>query len=159
MVRILLSATVSAALCMLNVAPAAAQAYRSGFDAPRGATATVNLRMPLGGRTQARERLSYGLTLGYGQEIGSPSFDGRTMTRQVNVADIRFNSAGELRNARLVGVDVARLNAGERNMALTGDMWWLVVAAIAAGLGICGLADCFDSGDEDSPGNSTGTAN
>ena len=45
MVRKVVSATVSAALCMLSVAPAMAQDYRyTGFDAPRGATATVNLR-------------------------------------------------------------------------------------------------------------------
>ena len=56
MVRKFVSATVSAALCMMTVAPAMAQEYRfAGFDAPRGATATVNLRVPMG-----RERQSSG---------------------------------------------------------------------------------------------------
>ena len=67
MVRKLVSATVSAALCLFAVAPipASAQDYRfTGFDAPRGATATVNLRVPMG--REHAQRASYGLTLSYG---------------------------------------------------------------------------------------------
>ena len=84
-----------------------AQDYRfSGFDAPRGATATVNLRVPLGtSRQQADRRMSYGLTLGYGQTVGAPTLDGRTATRSVNLADLRFNNSGELRNARVVDTE------------------------------------------------------
>ena len=112
MVRKLVSATVSAALCMLSVAPAMAQDYRfTGFDAPRGATATVNLRVPLGmSRQQTDRRMSYGVTLGYGQTAGSPALDGRTTTRAVNLADLRFNNSGELRNARVASFDLANLD-------------------------------------------------
>ena len=39
----LLAATVSAALCFASVSPAFAQDYRfTGFDAPKGLTATAN---------------------------------------------------------------------------------------------------------------------
>ena len=94
MVRKFVSATVSAALCIASVLPgiAAAQDYRfAGYDAPQGATATVNLRVPLTTQRQARQRMSYGLTLGYGSSAGSPTMDGTSVTRQVNVADLRFN--------------------------------------------------------------------
>ena len=75
--RKFVAATVSAALCMTSMLPgiAAAQEHRfTGFDAPRGATATVNLRIPLG--LERRSRPSYGLTLGYGQTV-APGVDGR----------------------------------------------------------------------------------
>ncbi|MGZ8336673.1 MAG: hypothetical protein ACXWU1_08435, partial [Allosphingosinicella sp.] len=75
MLKKFVSATVSAALCLMSAAPAMAQEYRStGVQAPRGITATVNLRVPLGRADRARP--SYGLTLGYGQSF-SPTLDGR----------------------------------------------------------------------------------
>ena len=155
MVRKLVSATVSAALCLMSVAPgiAVAQEYRpTGFDAPRGATATVNLRVPLG-RENARQA-SYGLTLGYGQTVGSPTLDGRTMTRAVNLADFRF-SGDRLRNARVGGFDLANLDRDRRFNNLTGEgnALWIVVGLVAAGVAVCLLADCFD-GDDDSPDSS-----
>ena len=153
MVRKLVCATVSAALCMLSVAPAMAQDYRfTGFDAPRGATATVNLRVPLGvQRHQAQRRMSYGLTVGYGQTMGSPTLDGRTTTRAVNVADVRFNRDGELRNARVASFDLANLERDRRYQNLAGEVStvWIVVGLVAAGVAVCLLADCF-GGDEDS---------
>lgn len=154
MVRKLVSATVSAALCMLSVAPAMAQEYRfTGFDAPRGATATVNLRVPLGMPAQRTERrMSYGVTLGYGQIMGAPTLDGRTMTRAVNLADFRFNNRGELRNARVVSLDLANLDRDRRFQNLNGEVStvWIVVGIVAAGVAVCLLADCFD-GEEDTP--------
>ena len=155
MVRKFVSATVSAALCMLSVMPsvAAAQEYRfTGFDAPRGATATVNLRVPMG-RENAR-RASYGLTLGYGQTMGTETLDGRTMTRAVNLADLRFTGA-ELRQARVASFDLANLDEDQRVNNLTGEgnTLWIVVGLVAAGVAICLLADCFD-GDDDSPDSS-----
>ena len=154
MVSKFVSATVSAALCMLSVMPgvAAAQEYRfAGFDAPRGATATVNLRVPMG-RENAR-RASYGLTLGYGQAMGTQNLDGRTMTRAVNLADLRFTGS-ELRQARVASFDLANLDEDERVNNLTGEgnTLWIVVGLVAAGVAICLLADCFD-GDDDSSSN------
>ena len=156
MVRKFVSATVSAALCMMSVAPgvAAAQEYRfSAFDAPRGATATLNLRVPMG--REFRERASYGLTLGYGQTMATPTMDGRTMTRAVNVVDFRFRG-DELRQARVASFDLANLDRSRRQMNLTGqgdNTVWIVVGLVAAGVAVCLLADCFDGDDDDSPSN------
>lgn len=154
MVRKLVSATVSAALCMMSVAPALAQEHRfTGFDAPRGATVTLNFRVPLGTAQQTRERMSYGLTLGYGQSVGA-DLDGMSRTRRVNVADIRFNTGGELRNARLAGFDLANLDRS-RAMNLTGGNTTLLVVGglVVAGVAICLLADCFDGDDEEEESN------
>ena len=155
MVRKFVSATVSAALCMASLVPgiAAAQEYRfSGYDAPRGATATVNLRVPLGPRQ--RERTSYGLTLGYGRTTGA-GLDGMARTRAVNVADIRFRG-GELSQARVAAFDLANLDDSRRRMNLTGEgnTLWIIVGLVAAGVAICLLADCFD-GDDDSDSSSS----
>ncbi|HST36796.1 MAG TPA: hypothetical protein VLK25_09235 [Allosphingosinicella sp.] len=150
MVRKFVAATVSAALCFAALAPgvATAQDYRfAGFDAPRGAVATLNLRVPLGSERQARERLSYGLTLGYGAVAGGPALDGTTITRQVRVADLRFDRHGEVRNARVAGLDLANLDRDRRASNLTGEMStvWIVIGIVAVGAGVCLLADCFDS--------------
>ena len=159
MVRKLVCATVSAALCTMSVAPAMAQDYRfTGFDAPRGATATVNLRVPLGtSRQQTDRRMSYGVTLGYGRTVGAPTLDGRTTTRAVNLADFRFNGSGELRNARVASFDLANLDQDRRFNNLTGEgnTLWIVVGLVAAGVAICLLADCFEGGDDDSSSSSS----
>ena len=148
MVSKLASATVSAALCLTSVAPAMAQEYRfAGFDSPRGATATVNLRVPMG--REHRDRATYGLTFGYGQTLGAPTLDGRTMTRAVNVADIRF-SGRDLRHARVASFDLANLDR-DRRMNLTGggNGLYFAMGAIAAGALVCFvITDCF-GGDDD----------
>jgi hypothetical protein len=142
---------------MLSVAPAWAQDYRfTGFDAPRGATATVNLRVPLGvSREQADRRMSYGLTLGYGQTVGTPALDGRTASRAVTLADFRFNNGGELRNARVASFDLANLDRDRRYQNLAGEVStvWIVVGVVAVGVGVCLLADCFGGDDEDAVPN------
>ena len=150
--RKFVTATVSAALCLMSVAPgvAAAQEYRyTGYDAPGGVTATVNLRVPLGRAPAARP--SYGLTLGLGQPVGS-GLEGRTHYRAVNVADFRFNDSG-LSQARVASFDLANLDQ-DRRMNLTGPgkkTWLLIGAIVVAGVVICLAADCFDDDDEDSP--------
>lgn len=146
MVRKLVSATVSAALCAASFLPgiAVAQEYRfSGFDAPRGATATVNLRVPFG--PESRSRPSYGLTLGYGQTLGA-GLDGRTHARAVNLADFRF-SGGELSQARVATFDLANLDRDRRmNLTGAGKKTWLILGAVVVGVAIC-LAVCFDDND------------
>ncbi|HET9426768.1 MAG TPA: hypothetical protein VFO69_00260 [Allosphingosinicella sp.] len=156
MVRKFVSATVSAALCIFCIVPSAAMAqdYRfTGFDAPKGATATLNLRVPMG-RQHAR-RASYGLTLGYGQEMGPIAFDGRTTSRAVNVADIRF-SGDRLRSARVAGFDLANLDR-DRRLNLTGGgigSTGFIIGAIAAGALICFvITDCFDDDDDEAVPN------
>ena len=149
--RKFVTATVSAALCLASVMPAAAAAqdYRySGFDAPRGATATLNLRMPLGHQT--KKKPSYGLTFGLGKPMGA-GYDGRPVTRQLTLADIRFTDRGKLDQAKLASFDLANLDK-DRRMNLTGEgnTLWIVVGLVAAGVAICLLADCFEGDDEES---------
>jgi hypothetical protein len=150
MVRKLVNATVSAALCLLCVTPVAAQDYRfSGFDAPRGATATINMRVPMG-REHAR-KASYGLTLGYGQQMGPLSFDGRTTSRAVRVADLRF-AGTRLKSARVASFDLANLDK-DRRLNLTGGFGTttFLLGAVAAAAAICFvITDCFDD-DEAQP--------
>ena len=153
MVRKFVSATASAALCIASLVPgmAAAQEYRStAFEAPRGATATVNLRVPFG-PNQAR-RTTYGLTLGYGQTV-APGLDGRTTTRAVNFADLRFGADHQLRHARVASFDLANLDQTRRRMNMTGgedSTLWIVVGVVAAGAVACFVIwDCFDDDDDD----------
>ena len=152
MVRKILSATVSAALCLTAITPAMAQDYRfAGFEAPRGAAATVNLRMPLG--RENRDRASYGLSFGYGRTSGDPDLGNRTTSRAVTFADFRF-SGSELREARLASFDLTNLDETRRRMNLTGgedNTLWIVVGLVAAGVAVCLLADCFGDDEEDSP--------
>lgn len=145
----LFAATVSTALCLTSVTPALAQDHRfTGFDAPRGLTATANLRVPLGARSKTRKP-SYGLTLGLGREVGA-GYDGRPVTRALPLADLRFSGEGRVSTARLAGVDLANLDR-QRRMNLTGGggTTWFVLGAIAAAAGICLLTDCLGDGDDD----------
>jgi len=147
--RKFVTAAVSAALCLASVAPAAAQSYRSqGFDGPRGANATLNLRIPLGRTPGAKARPTYGLTFGMGKEAGA-GLDGRPISRQLTLGDIRFNERGKLRKAQLASFDLAHLDR-DRRMNLTGGdpTLWIVVGAVAAGVAVCLLSDCFNLDDE-----------
>ena len=158
--RKFVAATVSAALCMTSMLPgiAAAQEHRfTGFDAPRGATATVNLRIPLG--PERTSRPSYGVTFGYGQTV-APGVDGRTASRAINFADIRFTGeAPRLSQARFAGFDLANLDQDRRlNMVGGGKKSFLWIGLlILAGVIVCVAAGCFDSEgnevDVDSPSN------
>jgi hypothetical protein len=148
----LVSATVSAALCMLSVTPAFGQDNRfTGFDAPRGATVTANLRIPLG--REAKRQPSYGLTLGYGQETGA-GLDGRTATRAFRLADLRFSPEGRMRQARLFGFDLAD-PAGNRRMNLTGSSstTWIIVGVAAGAVAACLAFECFEGDDDDAVPN------
>ena len=159
--RKFVAATVSAALCMTSALPgvAAAQEHRfTGFDAPRGATATVNLRIPLG--PEQRSRPSYGLTIGYGQTV-APGVDGRTTSRALNFADFRFTGeTPRLSQARLAGFDLANLDQDRRLNMLGGGgkkTWIWIALLVLAGVIVCSIAGCFDSEgnevDVDSPSN------
>jgi len=152
MVRNFVGAAVSAALCFLSATPIAAQEYRfTGFDAPRGATATVNLRVPMG--RENAHRASYGLTLGYGQQVAPMTVDGRTSSRAVNLVDLRF-SGDRLKNARVASFDLANLDR-DRRLNLTGGGFsttTFLIGAVAAAAAICFvITDCFDDGTDAEP--------
>lgn len=153
MVRKIVTATVSAALCMMSVTPAMAQTYRySGFDAPRGATATLNLRVPLGREAKAKSKATYGLTFGLGQTAGV-GYDGRPITRALPIADLRFSGAGKLDRARVATFDLANLDEDKRLKMAGGEgnTLWIVVGLVAAGAAVCFvITDCFGDDDEES---------
>ena len=150
MVRKFVSATVSAALCLMSAAPVMAQDYRfSGFDAPRGATAAFNVRVPMG--REHADRASYGLTLSMGQQVGAPALDGRTVTRSVRFADFRFNGT-ELRNARVASLDFANPEHNRRFSNLTGADSSLMTIGLVVGAGalVCFvITDCFGDDDDE----------
>ena len=149
----LLAATVSAALSLASISPALAQDQRfTGFDAPRGLTATASFRVPLGREAKAR-RPSWGVSLGLGREVGA-GYDGRPVTRSIHLADLRFSGEGRVSQARLAGVDL-RDPAGKRRMNLTGGIntTWFILGAVAAAGGICLLTDCLGEGDDDAVPN------
>jgi len=155
MVRKFVTATVSAALCLSAMTPAFAQDYRfAGFDAPRGAPATANLRVPLG-RESRLARPSYGFTLGYGKTIGTSALDGSTTSRAMNLADIRFSgSTPKLQRANLASFDLANLDKDRRlNMVGGGGaMSWIIIGA-AAGAACFLVFDCFGGDDNDADNN------
>jgi hypothetical protein len=149
----LVAAAVSAALSLASLSPALAQDRSlAGAEAPRGLSATANLRIPLGRDTRSR-RASYGLTLGLGREVGA-GYDGRAVTRSIRLADLRFSGEGRLSQARLAGLDLAA-PARERRMKLMGGVstTWFILGALAAGAGICLLTDCLGEGDDDAVPN------
>ncbi len=150
MVRKITAAAVSAALCLAPATPAFAQSVADNeLQAPLGATATLNLRVPLGNARNTQEP-TYGLRLGYGHLVGSRP-DGRALTRQVRMADIRFSSDGVLRQANVASFDLANLDQDRRFDRLVGgiDPTWLIVGAIAGGVAVCMLADCFGGDGDD----------
>jgi hypothetical protein len=150
MVRKSVSAAVTVALCLMSATQAVAQEYRfTGFDPPQGATATVNLRVPIG--DDHRRQPTYGLTFGYGYDLGGPNMNGRTMTRSVQLADFRFRG-DQLQNARVASFDLANLDQ-DRRLNFQGDgsdnTWLYIGGAVVAGLVICLLAECFEGDDDD----------
>lgn len=151
MVRKFVAATVSAALCLWSVTPAMAQDYRySGFDSARGATATANLRIPLGRQAKSK-KATYGLTFGIGKPMGA-GYDGRPITREMRLADIRFSTDGKLDRAQVASFNLADPRGDRMNLTGEGNTLWIVVGLVAAGVAVCLLADCFGD-DDDSPAN------
>ena len=149
MIRKIVSATVSAALCLMPVGPALAQSYnQTDLGAARGAQAGVNLRIPLG--TVKKAEPTVGLTFSFNRTVGA-DYDGRARNREVRVADIRFGTDGHLRQAKVASFDLANLDRDKRmNLTGEGNTLWIVVGLVAAGVAICLLADCFDGDDENS---------
>ena len=136
MTRKLTTGIATMSLVLGSATPALAQEQRfAGFDGPRGTTATVNLRIPLGGRAGARaERPSFGLTIGHGQPIASSDPSGRSTVRQIRLADLRLDRDGisraELATFNLANLEgdarVRRLNPSENKK---NTVWLALMAA------------------------------
>jgi len=154
MIRKFLTASVATALIATSMTPAMAQShFSSDLQAPLGATATVNFKVPLGAAPAKARKATYGLTLGYGQRLDSLTADGRVATREARMADIRFTDAFMLQRAEVMTFDLANLDKDKRlNMGPDGtkdSTLWIVVGLVAAGVAVCLLADCFDDDDDD----------
>jgi hypothetical protein len=146
--RKIIAAAASTALCLMSIAPAYAQANHSpAFDAPRGAAATMNLRVPFGARGK-KAKPTYGLSLTYGRTMATSALDGKTFTRATTLADLRFDGEG-LNRAKVASFDLANLDEDKR-LNLTGGSNTLLWVAIAAGAGVAAyLLFIEDDDDED----------
>jgi len=106
-VKTILATTLSGAVMLATVAPAAAQDYRftDSFAPQRDeVTATLNYRVPLG---PTRQRPSYGLTINASRADDAMEMaDGTTWRPQRGLADIRFDEDG-LAQAQFGGLDFA----------------------------------------------------
>ncbi|MGF1550697.1 MAG: hypothetical protein ACFBQW_09275 [Sphingomonadaceae bacterium] len=151
----LMAATASVALCTMSVAPAAAETSTleamqyQGFQAPRGATATANFRVPLGDGSE-EGKATYGLTFSMGKTMGSPTMGEQPITREMRLADVRF-SGDKLVKAQVTSVDFANLEKDER-LGLTGPdaTLWTVAGLVAVGVLACFVIwECFDDDDDD----------
>ncbi|MGZ8312397.1 MAG: hypothetical protein ACXWUR_10065 [Allosphingosinicella sp.] len=132
--RQLVAGAASTLSCLVPaMAVEAQESLYSSFEPPRGATATINLRVPLGHRAQPA-RPSLGLTVAFGQPVGSPLADGRTAVRQFRLADFRLDRRGVSR-AELVTFDLAHPGRdGRLHIGGAKKSYVLAVLTIAAGV-------------------------
>lgn len=151
MIRHILSASVASALMVANVSPAFAQSYAmADQQAPLGATATVNFKVPLGAAPAEEKKASYGLTLGYGQRLDSLTPDGRIATRQTKLADLRFSDGFKLNKAEVATFDLANLDEDQRlNMAPGKSTLPLIAIGLAVGAVLLWAAIEDDDDDDD----------
>ena len=101
------------ALCSTSLGPAHGQEHRfAGFDTPRGTTAAVRVRIPIGGSEPRARRPSVAFTLDRGLEQGGADGRGGTATRPLRLLEFSLDRAG-LQRARLAGLDI-RTPAGDQ---------------------------------------------
>lgn len=146
--RKLIAAAASTALCLVSIAPAYAQAsHHSVLDAPKGATATANVRVPFGGKGK-KAVSTYGLSLTYGRTMASPALDGKTITRAAPIADLRFDSKG-LNRAEVATLDFANPEEDARLNMVGGGGNTLLWVALVAAAGVGAYFLFIDDDDED----------
>lgn len=147
-----IATTLSGAVLLATVAPAAAQDYRAtGGFAPQEdeVSATVNYRIPFGAKA---EKPSVGLTLAASRADDAVDMaDGRIYRPQRSLADIRFDDAG-LAQAEIGGVNLA--SKAEQERLGFGDMeWtpktWIFAAIIVGGLIWWAVEEGDDDDDDD----------
>lgn len=152
MMRKFLCASVATAMIAGSISPAAAQSFMSEQQAPLGATATVNFKVPLGTVPTKARKPTYGLTLAYGQRLDSLTSDGRVRTREAKLADFRFTGGFKLHQAEVMSFDLANLDEDPR-LNLGPDKgkeatWLWVGGAVLLGVGLYLLLDDDDDDDE-----------
>ena len=156
MMRKLLSASVATALVFGSIAPAYAQSYAfEPAQAPLGATATLNFKVPLGSSANKPRKATYGITMAYGQRLNSTTQDGRIATKSAKLADIRFTAEDQkLAKAEFATFDLANLDKDKRLNLGPDGTWdtttWLVLGGlVAAGIIIWVVASDDDDDDDD----------
>ena len=156
MMRKLLSASVATALVIGSVAPAYAQNYAfEPAQAPLGATATLNFKVPLGSSAHQSRKATYGITMAYGQRLNSTTQDGRIATKSAKLADIRFTATDrKLQKAEFASFDLANLDKDKRLNLGPDGTWdtttWLVIGGlVAAGILIWVFADDNNNDDDE----------
>ena len=158
MIRHLVSMTTMAAVCLAPMAPAVAQSYRATeLEAPRGATVSLDFRMALGapGQAQAEQGPTFGVRMGIGRTFAAPTtaFDARgTITREVRLADFRFDTGGSLARAEVASFDLANLDRDPRLSMSEGDgkdsTTWIIIGLVIAGAVAWAVLDDDDEEDE-----------
>lgn len=149
MMRDLIAGTAMLALCTSSLAPALAQEHRfAGFDAPRGTTAAVRLRIPLGGSQGRARRPSVGFTLGQGIEQAETNPGGGTSTRQLRLLELSLDREG-IRDARLAGFDIRALEGQQPRLGIAGDTKNGAVIFLAFLLSVLAGIILLDGGDRD----------
>ena len=156
MMRKVLSASAATALLFGTVTPAFANNYAfEPVQAPLGATATLNFKVPLGAGAAKQRKATYGITMAYGQRLNSTTADGRIATKAAKIADIRFSADdSKLQKAEFATFDLANLDKDKRlNLGPDGTWdtttWLLIGGLVAAGIIIWVVADDDDDDDDD----------
>ena len=114
----------AAGAAMLSLAfgsgtPALAQSGAfAGSQARPGASATINLRVPLGPGRRS-DRPTVGFTASCGQALDDSGPDGRRAVRELRITDLRFDGRA-LARAELATFDLANLENDAR-MGLVGN--------------------------------------
>lgn len=122
----------------------------ASLDAPRGAAALANLRIPLGAAPERTEEPAFGLTFGFGRANGADGLTARMTTRQIRLVDLRLDRGARFTNARVAGFDLANLDDDKRLNLFGGSNStpWVIGGVLVVGLGVCLLAECFDGDDK-----------
>lgn len=149
-----LTASVATAMLVGSVSPAMAQyKFSTDIQAPVGATATVNLKVPLGAVAASNRKATYGLTLGYGQQLDRYTDDGRLATSHVKLADLRFSDSFKLHRAEVMSFDLANLKDDPR-LHMGPDSGkdsttWIIIGLVVAGAVVWAVADGGGDDDDD----------
>jgi hypothetical protein len=108
------------------------------------ATATVDYRIPFGGKTSGKA--NYGVSLNFGPRAADEGFK-----PTVRLADLRFGDEG-VQNARVGGYDFAQRGAdlsGDKLTAMEGkdSTTWIIIGLVVAGAVVWAVASDDDDDD------------
>ena len=120
-------------------------------EAARGATARINVRVPLDGRETVENDPTVGFTMAYGQQVGPTGFDGSRDVRNVEMIDLRFDEQGprtfEVANLQVSDFGRDDLATETTRMSLDGDSPTTYMIGSVVILAVI-FAVAFSGGDE-----------